>query len=283
MSMTSDWKSFLAAVDETPPEAAILKEATEFLLAAKFADPQSASGITIERLEKSPSYPTTLPTQAFLGRTMDTLAAVTAARRVALGASAMAAGSAAAPSTNSALALASMIAPLKTADTSSILSTAGMSDLPFAMRIEQGLVDKMSAETEQARRQGRTRFLYVELASREVLPLWITPESVGGRPEEDAEQLEDQSVTSLARLGQALHKATEGKRCFTSVTQWSSVLQVRSFRSCLGAPFLGTSYDACADRAENRRGREGRRPRPNHGLRVRGHVKEAVGEAISGQ
>ena len=222
MSMTSDWKSFLEAVDETPPEAATLKEATDFLLAAKLTDPQSAAGITIERLEKSPAYPTTLPTQAFLARAMDALAAVTAARRASLGANVMAAGSAAAPSASSALALAGMIAPLKAADTSSILTTAGLADLPFSMRIEQSLVDKMAAETEQAKRQGRSPFLYVELASRDVLPLWITPESVGGRPEEEQDQLEDQSVTSLARLGQALHKATEGKRCFTSVTQWTA-------------------------------------------------------------
>lgn len=230
--MFSDWKSFLEVVDETPPDAAVLASAENFL-GNIFADPSRAAGITLDKLEKAENFPDELPTQAFLSRSVDALAAVTAARRASIGASMSSATSA--PSASSALAMAGLLAPVKTVDTVALLASANLSDLPFCLRIEQSLVDKMSAESEQAKRTGRSPFLFVDLAGREVLPLWITPEQVGGRPDDEAEALDDQSISSLARLGQALNRATEGRRCFSSIVQWTAAfLKYAPFAVSLG-------------------------------------------------
>ena len=217
----SDWVTFLQSVDEPPAADDLIKTTEQFLISkAKLSTPLAATGITLVKLEAVDGFPKELPVQTFLSRTVDTLDALAAARRASLGAGGGSA--AAAPSASSALAMAQILAPPKVVDTVALLRGAHLDDLPFALQIDQPMIERMSAETDSAKRSGRKPFLFVELASKEILPLWVTPESVGGRPEEEVDQLQDKEVSSLAKLGAALRGATEGKRCFTSVAQWSS-------------------------------------------------------------
>ena len=214
--MIADWPTFLKNVDETEPDEEVLNESLDFLQnKAKLADPGKAVGISLEKLEKQTDFPDGLAVQAFLSRTMDALAAVAAARRVSLG-TVMASP----PSTGSAISVAHMLSPLKSVDSVKLLAGNNMADLPFALRIEQPLIDKMMAETDGANKGGRPPFLYVDLTSKEVLPLWITPEQIGGKSDLEGDSIVNSGVSSLAELGAALNKATENRRCFTSAVQW---------------------------------------------------------------
>ena len=214
--MIADWTTFLKNVDETEPEEGVLRESLEFLQnKVGLADPGKAIGINFEKLEKQTDFPNSLAVQAFLSRSMDALAAVAVARRTSLGAV-----MATPPSTGSAISVAHMLAPLKAVDTVKLLADNGMTDLPFTLRIEQPLIEKMMAESEGAKKAGRYPFLYVDLTCREALPLWITPEQIGGKSDLEGDSIVNSGVSSLAELGAALNKATESKRCFTSAVQW---------------------------------------------------------------
>eukprot|EP00971_Amphidinium_carterae_P033632 662130-Amphidinium_carterae.1 len=60
---------------------------------------------------------------------------------------------------------------------------------------------------------GRTAFSFVDLTSKEVLPLWVPPDAVGGKtvlPGEMEYALQgSESTTSLSQLGKALQMATQ--------------------------------------------------------------------------
>ena len=70
----------------------------------------------------------------------------------------------------------------------------------------------------------RQPFLYVDVNSKDVLPIWLHPNAVGGRFRQDEASLlnGDAPVDSLARLGAALRNATESQRFFRSFSQWSA-------------------------------------------------------------
>ena len=214
----TDWKTFLDTIDSEDTDKAVLAATEKYFRDIRMATPAAAAGITNAMLSARTDFPGEPVVQAFIARTVDTLTAVAAARRTALEAGA---GSSA-PNIGSALNLANTLAPPKRVDTVAELKKAGVENLPFALMLDQTLVDRMASETDAARATGRPAFLYVELASKEVLPLWIAPESVGGRPDDDDVRLADEQVGSLAKLGQALKGATEAKRYFTSLAQWSA-------------------------------------------------------------
>ena len=81
----------------------------------------------------------------------------------------------------------------------------------------------MNQESVEAKAAGRKAFLFVDLTAKEVLPVWLTPESVGGKfnDEEALSLAGGENISSLTQLGQAL-SATEGQRFFRSFPQWSA-------------------------------------------------------------
>ena len=62
----------------------------------------------------------------------------------------------------------------------------------------------------------------VDLTSKDVLPIWLHPETVGGRfRKEEASLLNgDEPEDSLARLGAVLRNAAESQKFFRSSAQW---------------------------------------------------------------
>ena len=75
----------------------------------------------------------------------------------------------------------------------------------------------------EAKVQNRQAYLLVYFASKEVLPLWVFPEAVGGRADDHClEQGFDSEadIKSLAKLGAALRGATGASRFFRSLGQW---------------------------------------------------------------
>ena len=218
----ADWKTFLDTVDAEETDKDVLREAEEFLLAAKFRSPQSASGISMAKLEQHPAFPKELPTQAFVSRTVEALSAVAAARRAAKELSTANAGMSQ-PSLGSALSVATMLAPPKAVDVNALLKGVQLEKLPFSLQLDQGMVDRMASETETAKRLGRKPFTFVELTGKETLPLWLAPETAGGKVEDEFAALDTGgSIDSLAKLGQALKGATDAKRFFPSIHQWAA-------------------------------------------------------------
>ena len=71
----------------------------------------------------------------------------------------------------------------------------------------------------------RAALTYVDLTSKDILPLWLTPEAIGGKSGflgED-ESLDGEAKTmSLSMLATALKSATASPRFFRSVSQWSA-------------------------------------------------------------
>ena len=75
--------------------------------------------------------------------------------------------------------LAAAISPPKMVNVNELLTKAKLQDVSYERHLEQTLIEKMAAETVTATAQGRKAFLHVDLTSREVLPLWLSPEAVG--------------------------------------------------------------------------------------------------------
>ena len=218
----ADWKSFLPTVDDEATDPEVLKQTEEFFLKAKFQNPQSAAGTTVAKLENHGAYPGELPTQAFISRAVDTLTAIAAARRAAKDISG-ASGAPSVPALSSALSVASLLAPPKTVDVNAMLKSVGLEKLGYNLQLDQAMADKLANETELAKKLGRRPFTYVDLTGRETLPLWLAPESVGGRAEDEFMDLEAaSSIDSLQKLGQALKGATDAKRFFGAIHQWSA-------------------------------------------------------------
>ena len=63
----------------------------------------------------------------------------------------------------------------------------------------------------------------MDLTAKQVLPVWLPADAVGGKSVPISEELWDTSRnSSLAQLGAALRAVTQSPRCFRSVAQWSA-------------------------------------------------------------
>ena len=123
-----------------------------------------------------------LVVQAFLSRTVDVLEAkapgVKSAKelkRVTVEAK---------PSDLSAGKIAATLAPPKSCDAVAAYAAAGMANLPFVQQLDQSLLNRMHTETVEAKVQSKQSYLFVDLTSKEVLPLWVFREAVGCRTDD---------------------------------------------------------------------------------------------------
>ena len=216
------WRTFLEQVDESPPDESVLVASEKFLFeVAKLLGPKAADGVSMAKLEAVDNFPSSLAVQAFLSRTVRCIDAVASAEQAVRNSCISASVS---PGTAaSAKQIADSLSPVRSADTAKYLKEAAMEKLPFVAQLEQSLVDKMHAEKIEARTSNRKPFLYVELTSKEVIPVWLTPESIGGKFHgEDLCLQGAERISNLAQLGQALKGATDSQRCFRSFPQWSA-------------------------------------------------------------
>ena len=121
-------------------------------------------------------------------------------------------------------ALAMAMAPLKSVDTRAKMTTAGLEKLPYELQAEQAVWEKMATENETARlRSNKQGFTFIDLTCREVLPLWMAPEEVGGKLSlgDQQNQLDGGASTeSLRQLSHALKSATECPRFLRSMSQF---------------------------------------------------------------
>eukprot|EP00438_Fugacium_kawagutii_P029513 Skav222739 [mRNA] locus=scaffold2390:473992:475065:+ [translate_table: standard] len=210
----ASWADFLKKVeDPSPGEAVVTATISWFTDKLKIDSPALAEGYTEQMLEGQ--LPTELPVQACVRRVLRAIDAVSQARRAqqAVGA------------TSSAQSLAKLFVPSKAADVASLLSKAQLANVSFSLQAEQSLWNSMHQHTEECKASGKTPFLYVDLTSKESLPMWLTPDVIGGKF-----QLHDEGewplrghipISSLQDLGKALKSATASPRFFRTVSQWN--------------------------------------------------------------
>ena len=56
-----------------------------------------------------------------------------------------------------------------------------MKGLCFGLQAEQTLWDAMQSHSDECRSSGKTAFLFVDLTAKECLPMWLTPDQIGGK------------------------------------------------------------------------------------------------------
>ena len=123
----------------------------------------------------------------------------------------------------SAKSLASALAPAKAPDVADMLQKCGLSKLGFHVQADQSLYIALQLASEEAKAQSRTPFTYVDLTSKEVLPLWLPADSVGGkftlRDDDESRLAGHHAIGSLSDLSKALKGATASPRFFRNVQQ----------------------------------------------------------------
>lgn len=114
-------------------------------------------------------------------------------------------------------------------DIESNLVKAGLQKLGMNLRVQPSLFQLMQADNEAAAKHAPAKvpFTYIDFTHKDMLPLWLPSEAIGGhttRPGEIEWAQEAQtSASSLAALGRALKGAMEKPRWFRSMSQWSAV------------------------------------------------------------
>ncbi|CAE7673108.1 YRB2 [Symbiodinium necroappetens] len=126
----------------------------------------------------------------------------------------------------SARALAAAMSPLKTADAQDLLRKDHLPGLQFHLQPDQALFDVLQAHTDEARKNGRTPFHFVDLTAKDTLPLWVPSDGVGGkfslREEEELSLASNSPIGNLGDLTRVLKSATSTTRFFRSVPQWTA-------------------------------------------------------------
>ena len=217
--MATSWNDLISSTETVKPADDVLKEAVQFLVdVAKLPNPNAASGVAEADLDKL-QLPASLPASALIRRLVRSVEALDKARLAQATAK-----SALASTPVSAKLLASALAPSKVPDVADLLQQCGLSKLGFHVQADQSLYTTLQVASEEAKAQSRVPFTYVDLTSKEVLPLWLPADSVGGkftlRDEEESKLVGHHSIGSLSDLSKALKGATATPRFFRNVQQW---------------------------------------------------------------
>ena len=118
----------------------------------------------------------------------------------------------------SALTLAKLLKGTTEVDQNKLLTSAGCQDLPFAFRCDTPVWRIMQAETDDAGASGRIAFAYIDLTAKEILPMWMPQDTIGGSnlvgSEFDSAFDGEVSTRSLNALASALKAALASPRFF---------------------------------------------------------------------
>ena len=226
VSLVEQWKSHLMLVDEVPAAEAVIAPAADFLSALGASCPSGLDGLEEKELWDVEGAPTNPMVRALLRRACRGEAARAALRSQSLQVRVPAGSDG--PSVG-ALGVAEVLAPAKKpiVNVGELLDKAGLGQLPFHLQPDVAVFQTMWTETAAARAAvpPRAALTYVDLTSKDVLPLWLTPEAIGGKSGflgEDEALDGDAKTMNLNMLAQALKSATASPRFFRSVSQWSA-------------------------------------------------------------
>ena len=112
-------------------------------------------------------------------------------------------------------------------DLNDTLEKAAIKDLPYHLRPQPALFQLLAAANKSAQEAVPVRkaYTYVDLTHKDVLPLWMGSEAVGGHTPRPGEFDWDPNAdtASLGALGRAFKGALEKPRYFRNMVQWSAV------------------------------------------------------------
>ena len=211
--MTSAWKDFLAEVDSKPPSEAILQEAERILLEANLTDPSMADGVIPSDLGALSSADVELPVKAFLRRALRCLdvSAQEAIRKkfaVPSGSSGPTAPVARPPASTQALLSGDALDVNKTLVSRGIVvPEMDLADSEMFKLLRSALSKKGEIVTIN------------DLTQKAILPLWLSPESFGGKPV--MFQNPSSSIGTLGQFQNVLKSATASPRWFRRIGQWA--------------------------------------------------------------
>ena len=206
------------------------------LTSLKLVLPKHLVGVELDDLRAEAGYPKDVFTKAFITKTLKMAGNVGAAKTgtsssVPMGSSPLAQPYS--PMMNllggeSAMRVAAaMSRGDKPVDMDSKLKASMFGKLPWHLVVDAQVWQLLSAETTTAAASipKRVPFCYVDLAAKEMLPMWMAPEAVGGKAHlpGDNDVLADgagSSNTPMAALGAALEGMSGNPRFFRSLDQW---------------------------------------------------------------
>ena len=100
-------------------------------------------------------------------------------------------------------------------DVAKRLVEAGMSKLPYHMQCETVVWSILDAENKSAAKEGRVAFAYIDLTAKEVAPLWLPQDEIGGKSIFGSEGcFSESSTSSLAELRKRLAMPQPFEKCF---------------------------------------------------------------------
>ena len=105
-------------------------------------------------------------------------------------------------------------------DVQDLLLKSGFSKVPADGVPELCIFEDLARANMAAESSGKVAFTFVDLTQKDMAPLWLTPESIGGRtilPGMEFQLDEHSETHSLAQLSTALKKATAAPRFFRSI------------------------------------------------------------------
>ena len=106
-------------------------------------------------------------------------------------------------------------------DVAKQLKDMNMAKLPYHMQCDRLVWKVLEAESKAANTAKRIAYAYVDITAKEVLPLWLPQDAIGGKSIFGSEWGQsDGSASTLAELGRALQAATTQHKVFRSYPQW---------------------------------------------------------------
>ena len=169
----ASWDDYLESVQSTPPRKVIKDKVVKFFMDNDMDSPGAAMGLTAAALDASGKLPKEDPAVVALIRS-----SILAMEQVA----ALQAQPTAGWASSSAAKLATVLNPtVPGVDYKAKLIAAGMPNLPFVAVADQTIWDKLFADSEAAKLAGRAAFTYFDLTVKELSPLWLTPDAIGGK------------------------------------------------------------------------------------------------------
>ena len=234
--MDASWIMWLTAVDVKPPAEEFLAEAAKFF-GAHFESYESLEGVDECDLVTMDGFPTKVPVKAFCKRALRTAEATAMAKRRTsvqpqlglqssqlLPMSQMSLEPLGGDASALAMARALQGGQVKEVDVNDLLAKAGLKDLPFHSTPDTAVWQILDSATKAAA-PGKT-FSYIELTSKEVLPLWLPADAVGGKAvlagEMDWTIEGSGSCNTISQLHNALRSASTAPRFFRDVNQWNA-------------------------------------------------------------
>ena len=230
-------EEFLNSVYATPPEKQVIDRAKTLFAAVGWHEKQQLVGVIDTDVEALCKQDTAIPVKVLMRAAARMANAAHSATLVPGGSSGsnVHAPTVCAPSEMFALQVqgvvgsdlsAATLAKLISAGTGEVdiakkLQDAHMSKLPYHMQCERLVWKILDAENKAAESANRQAYAYVDLTAKEVLPLWLPQDAIGGQSVFGSDWCPSNgSATTLAELGKALQAAASQHKIFRSLPQW---------------------------------------------------------------